>query len=67
MEKKLKPCPFCGGEVEFHEDDMGGAWVEHKIKHKNGQKDKCILTSVGVNFSEEYEMDWNTRAANANE
>ena len=25
---RLKPCPFCGGEVTFDHDDNGWNWVE---------------------------------------
>ena len=60
---ELKPCPFCNGEVEYHEDEMGGSWVEHKIKYKNGQKNDCILTDSQVAFSAKAGMTWNTRQA----
>lgn len=61
MPKELKPCPFCGGEVEYHQDDYGGEWVEHKIKHIYGSKDPCILTGHAVDYSAIYGITWNTR------
>jgi len=59
---KLLNCPFCGGDVDYHCDDMGGEWVEHKIKHVDGKKDPCILTTGSTDFSAEFGMTWNTRA-----
>jgi ssDNA-binding Zn-finger/Zn-ribbon topoisomerase 1 len=25
---KLKPCPFCGGKAQYHENLFGSKWVE---------------------------------------
>jgi len=60
--ESLRECPFCGEEVEYYEDDYGGSWVEHKIKHVDGKKDPCILTKVQVDYSAEQGKDWNHRA-----
>lgn len=58
---ELKSCPFCGGKVSLHEDDMGGAWVSHNIKHKDGSKDPCILTGSNIDFYATGNITWNTR------
>ena len=62
---ELKPCPFCGGEMEQFNDDYGGAWIEHKEKHKNGGIQKCVLTGVELDISSQVYHDWNTRTHDA--
>lgn len=27
MTKELKPCPFCGGEAQYDNDDRGREWI----------------------------------------
>ena len=63
MNNKILPCPFCDGEVEEFIDEYGGAWVEHKVKHKDGGKDPCILTGVQLTTTSSF-IDWNTRNFN---
>ncbi len=55
---KLKPCPFCGGEAEFHpqEHHMNSMWSHNTICCPN-----CDLKMQDVSKTKLLEK-WNRRA-----
>lgn len=58
MENELKPCPFCGCELEQHGDKLGKWWT-HPIND-------CILSCIddvdGFVTIMDYEVEkWNRR------
>lgn len=57
--QELKPCPFCGGEVEIV--CIGGGWF---WRHKNNPSDTdCVIThSKKYKTYEEAKEHWNRRA-----
>lgn len=65
MSNELKPCPFCGGEVNVCFSSKKGYYVIHSLKH--GESNECILPSGMVlsrkyeNLGQAYEA-WNRRA-----
>ena len=61
MTDKLKPCPFCGGEVEIV--CIGGGWF---WRHNNNPSDTdCVIThSKKYKTYEEAKEHWNRRADN---
>ena len=61
MSEKLKPCPFCGDEVEIFETGLYH-W-NYAIRHKS--KEECVLDAIA--FVLPFEKDkamrmWNERA-----
>lgn len=61
MPNELKPCPFCGCEVEIV--CIGGGWF---WRHKNNPSDiACVIThSKKYKTYEEAIEAWNRRADN---
>ena len=57
IREKLKPCPFCNGEVELCETPMQG-WTEYKSVCTN-----CDATIMGMFDDKEKAVEaWNRRA-----
>ena len=52
----LKPCPFCGGEVEIKYAGPGDNWIRHK-------KPGCVVEFSEFNLDGDLAEAWNTRAA----
>lgn len=64
--KELKPCPFCGGEVEIVKDKRWPKWLDHGIDawHVECKNSDCVIYQVDNNYyrqrKEAVEM-WNRR------
>ena len=80
MNEKLKPCPFCGGEMAFycetHINKYGNKVTEQYYMHE-GENSDCILDKICMPFVigagdanpetgyiGEYAEAWNRRADN---
>lgn len=64
-EEKIKPCPFCGGEMRIiHSSYLGDYWLGHKDKEK---ADNCIIRPIciskrkGKGANQAYITAWNKR------
>jgi Lar family restriction alleviation protein len=72
MSELLKPCPFCGGEAETHNNgvwepviDDGGAYVDITIEDASAfwiECPKCGCLTQGGSTPEEAIAAWNRRA-----
>ena len=58
----LKPCPFCGGDVEMYKEEYDhGRFIQFIIGHcKNEDQETCIRLSYPT--AEEAIRHWNKRA-----
>lgn len=61
----LKPCPFCGAELERREHDDGWVQWQHPVAARGKEMD-CLFTAVGYRlplsiFKRELSA-WNKRA-----
>ena len=65
MTDGLKPCPFCGSEVELHEDSLGFLGIPVKTYEVYCTNKECICkTPIGGNqyhSRESITEAWNTR------
>ena len=61
----LKPCPFCGGEVEMYRDELDyGQFIKFVIGHcKYEDQETCIRLSYPT--AEEAIRHWNKRETDA--
>lgn len=62
---KLKPCPFCGGEVRMHRDELDyGRFAQFTVVHvKDEDQETCIR--VSYQSAEEAIRHWNKRDTDA--
>lgn len=82
-ELKIKPCPFCGGEMKFHRDSFVnkyGHTVVHQYYLHTDTEQNCVLDEICMPFTipagdanEEtgyiggYAEKWNQRAKGSEE
>lgn len=82
-ELKIKPCPFCGGEMEFHRysfvNKYGQTVVHQYYQHTDKEQD-CVLDDICMPFTigagdadektgyiGEYAKKWNQRVKDGEE
>lgn len=71
---KLKPCPFCGGEMEFHREPEGNYFIQYWM---HAEQSGCVLDQMFMPFTigagdarpedgyvGEYGEAWNRRVDN---
>jgi len=67
MSERLKPCPFCGGEIIVKKyEDTGGDYCEHYLSHESNG---CVLEGIDImEFKTKQESidAWNTRTEDIN-
>lgn len=53
-ELKIKPCPFCGGEIKFHKissvDEYGEEFTLQYYRHADMEQD-CVLNAIYFPFT----------------
>ena len=65
MEQKLKPCPFCGGDVMIYYSSMTKGFY---VTHRNGYESCFLITPALMHGDFKSLQDahdaWNRRASN---